>query len=117
MPRGSHIIFLSTTLTVASTVQPGYLLYNSSKGAVEQMTRVINKDLGRKGIFVNAVAPGPTGTDLFYRGKSDELIKTISNFNPHGRIGAPEEAAEAIVFLSQSTWVSGQVIRVNGGMA
>ncbi|KAI1471133.1 NAD(P)-binding protein [Daldinia caldariorum] len=117
MAKGSHIIFLSTTLTTASTVQPGYLLYNSTKGAIEQMTRVISKDLGRKGILVNAVAPGPTGTELFFRGKSEELLKTIASFNPQGRIGTPEEIAEAIVFLSHSSWVSGQVLRANGGMA
>ncbi|OTB02445.1 hypothetical protein M426DRAFT_74560 [Hypoxylon sp. CI-4A] len=117
MARGSHIIFLSSTLTVASTVMPGYLLYNSTKGAIEQMTRVISKDVGRKGILVNAVAPGPTGTELFFRGKSEEMLKTIANFNPQGRIGTPEEIAETVVFLAQSTWVSGQVLRANGGMA
>ncbi|KAI6093529.1 hypothetical protein F4821DRAFT_220819 [Hypoxylon rubiginosum] len=117
MAKGSHIIFMSTTLTTASTVQPPYLLYNSTKGAIEQMTRVISKDLGRKGILVNCVAPGPTGTDLFFRGKSEELLKTIAGFNPQGRIGTPEEIAEAVVFLSQSSWVSGQVVRANGGMA
>ncbi|KAI1768919.1 hypothetical protein GGR53DRAFT_476343 [Hypoxylon sp. FL1150] len=117
MSRGSHIIFLSTTLTIATTVMPGYLLYNSTKGAIEQMTRVINKDLGRRGILVNAVAPGPTGTELFYRGKSEELLKTIASFNPQGRIGTPEEIAETIVFLAQSSWVAGQVIFANGGMA
>lgn len=117
MARGSHIIFVSTTLTTASTVMPGYLLYNSTKGAVEQMTRVISKDLGRRGVLVNAVAPGPTGTELFYRGKSEEMLKTIANFSPQGRIGTPDEIAEAVVFLTQSTWVSGQVLRANGGMA
>ncbi|KAI0381227.1 hypothetical protein F5Y04DRAFT_86116 [Hypomontagnella monticulosa] len=117
MSRGSHIIFLSTTLTTASTVMPGYLLYNSTKGAIEQMTRVISKDLGRKGILVNAVAPGPTGTELFFRGKSEEMLKTIANFNPQGRIGTPEEIAEVVVFLAHSSWVSGQVLRANGGMA
>ncbi|KAI1396375.1 NAD(P)-binding protein [Hypoxylon fuscum] len=117
MSRGSHIIFVSTTLTVASTVMPGYLLYNSTKGAIEQMTRVISKDVGRKGILVNAVAPGPTGTELFFRGKSEEMLKTIANFNPQGRIGTPEEIAEAVVFLAHSSWVSGQVLRANGGMA
>lgn len=96
---------------------PGYLLYNSTKGAIEQMTRVISKDLGRKGILVNAIAPGPTGTELFFRGKSEEMLKTVANFNPQGRIGAPEEIAEAVVFLAQSSWVSGQVLRANGGMA
>ncbi|KAI1140511.1 NAD(P)-binding protein [Hypoxylon sp. FL0543] len=117
MPQGSHIIFISTTLTAASTVQPGYLLYNSTKGAVEQMTRVISKDLGRKGILVNAVAPGPTGTELFFRGKSEEMLKAIANLNPQGRIGTPEEIAETIVFLAHASWVSGQVVRANGGMA
>ncbi|RWA05303.1 hypothetical protein EKO27_g9805 [Xylaria grammica] len=117
MSRGSHIIFTSTTLCAASTVMPGYLLYNSTKGAIEQMTRVMSKDLGRKGILVNAVAPGPTGTDLFFRGKSEEMLKTIAGFNPQGRIGTPEEIAETFVFLAQSTWVSGQVLRANGGMA
>ncbi|KAI1443629.1 NAD(P)-binding protein [Annulohypoxylon stygium] len=117
MPRGSHIIFVSTTLCTASTVMPGYLLYNSTKGAIEQMTRVISKDLGRKGVLVNAVAPGPTGTELFFRGKSEEMLKTIANFNPQGRIGTPEEIAEAVAFLAHSTWVSGQVLRANGGMA
>ncbi|KAI0405422.1 hypothetical protein F4802DRAFT_184058 [Xylaria palmicola] len=117
MPRGSHIIFMSTTLCTASTVMPGYLLYNSTKGAVEQMTRVMSKDLGRKGILVNAVAPGPTGTELFFRGKSEDMLKTIASFNPQGRIGTPEEIAETVVFLAQSSWVSGQVLRANGGMA
>ncbi|KAI1175020.1 NAD(P)-binding protein [Nemania sp. FL0916] len=117
MPRGSHLIFMSSSLCTASTVMPGYLLYNSTKGAIEQMTRVISKDLGRRGILVNAVAPGPTGTELFFRGKSEEMLKTIANFNPQGRIGTPEEIAEAVIFLAQSSWVSGQVLRANGGMA
>ncbi|TGJ84434.1 hypothetical protein E0Z10_g4323 [Xylaria hypoxylon] len=117
MSRGSHIIFMSTTLCTASTVMPGYLLYNSTKGAIEQMTRVMSKDLGRKGILVNAVAPGPTGTELFFRGKSEEMLKTIAGFNPQGRIGTPGEIAETVVFLAQSSWVSGQVLRANGGMA
>lgn len=81
------------------------------------MTRVLNKDVGRKGIFVNAIAPGPTGTELFYKGKSEEMLKTIANFNPQGRIGTPEEIAESIVFVSGSSWLSGQVVAVNGGMA
>ena len=83
------------------------------------MVRVMSKDLGRRGVCVNAVAPGPTGTDFFYRGKSEQVIKTIAGFSPMGRIGTPEEIAEAIVFLSGSAsrWVSGQVLRANGGMA
>jgi 3-oxoacyl-[acyl-carrier protein] reductase len=117
MAPGSHIIFLSTTLCAASTVQPNYLLYNSTKGAIEQMARVMAKDLGPKQIYVNAVAPGPTGTELFFKGKNEQVLKMIAGFSPMNRIGEPEEIAETIAYLSGSRWVSGQVIRVNGGMA
>ncbi|MCJ1446585.1 MAG: hypothetical protein MMC23_007090 [Stictis urceolatum] len=119
MPPGSHIVFLSTTLTAASTVQPGYLLYNSTKGAVEQMTKVIAKELGKKGIRVNCVAPGPTGTELFYKGKPEAMINGIKGMNPFGEIGEPGAIADTIAFLGSqaSRWVSGQVVRVNGAMA
>ncbi|KAK9483845.1 hypothetical protein V1527DRAFT_244320 [Lipomyces starkeyi] len=119
MAPGSHIIFFSTTLCAASTVTPNYLLYVTTKGAVEQMTRVMSKDLARKGISVNAVAPGPTGTDLFLRGKSEQVLKMIAGFNPQNRIGTPEEIADVVAFLSGdgSKWITGQTVRVNGGMA
>jgi 3-oxoacyl-[acyl-carrier protein] reductase len=117
MAPGSHIIFLSTTLCTASTVQPNYLLYNSTKGAVEQMTRVMAKDLGKKHIYVNAVAPGPTGTELFFKGKNEQVLKMLAGASPMNRLGEPEDIAEAIAYLSGSRWVSGQVVRVNGGMA
>jgi 3-oxoacyl-[acyl-carrier protein] reductase len=117
MAPGSHIIFLSTTLCTASTVQPNYLLYNSTKGAIEQMTRVMAKDLGRKQIYVNAVAPGPTGTELFFKGKNEQVLKMLAGASPMNRLGEPEDIAEAIAYLSGSRWVSGQVVRVNGGMA
>ena len=119
MPPTSSIIFFSTTLCVASIVSPAYLLYNATKGAVEQMTRVLAKDLGRKGIRVNCVAPGPTGTALFYEGKSEQTLKTIAGFNPMNRIGEPEEIAGVVGLLvrGEAGWVAGQVVRVNGGMA
>jgi 3-oxoacyl-[acyl-carrier protein] reductase len=119
MPSGSRIILFSTTLCAASTITPNYLVYASSKGAIEQMTRVLSKDLARKGIMVNCVAPGPTATDLFIKGKSEQLLKMIAGFNPQGRIGTPEEIADVTSFLAGegSKWVTGQVLRVNGGMA
>ena len=121
MKEGSHIILLSTSLCALSNITPNYLLYVHSKGAIEQMVRVLAKDLGRKGIAVNAVAPGPTGTDLFYQGKSEQLVKTIAGFNPFNKIGEPEQIARAIAFLSGGdgkggVWVNGQIMRVNGGM-
>lgn len=83
------------------------------------MTRVMAKDLARKGIMVNCISPGPTRTELFLKGKSEQLLKTMAGFNPQGRIGEPEEIASAIAFFSGpgSAWVTGQNLRVNGGLA
>lgn len=81
---------------------------------------MLSKDLqAKKGIRVNAVAPGPTGTELFYEGKSEQVLKMIAGMNPNNRIGTPEEVADAIVFLAGdgAKWVSGQTILVNGGHA
>lgn len=119
MPQGSHIVLLSTNQCTASTVTPAYLLYNTTKGAIEQMTRVMAKDLAAKGICVNAVAPGPTATDLFLKGKTEQMVKTIASLSPMNRIGKPEEIAEAIVWLSsgKSNWISGQILKANGAMA
>lgn len=106
MPSGAHIVFLSTSVVHHSGAMPNYLLYATTKGAIEQMMRLMAKDLGRKGIFVNAVAPGPTGTDLFYEGKSEQLV-TVQPTRRAGR-------GEVIAFVSGSSWVSGQVLKVNG---
>lgn len=83
------------------------------------MTRGLSKDLARKGITVNTVAPGPTSTELFLKGKSEQLLKTIAGFNPQNRIGQPEEIADVVAFLSgsASSWITGQTLKVNGGMA
>ncbi|RAL59958.1 hypothetical protein DID88_000584 [Monilinia fructigena] len=119
MAPGSRIILFSTTQCHASTVTPNYLTYIMSKGAIEQMTRGLSKDLARKGIMVNTVAPGPTSTELFLKGKSEQLVKTIAGFNPQNRIGQPEEIADVVAFLSgsASSWITGQTLKVNGGMA
>lgn len=118
MPSGSHLILLSTSLCNWSGLTPNYLLYVTSKGAIEQMVRVLAKDLGTKGINVNCVAPGPTATDLFFQGKSDEVVNRIASSNPFNRIGRPEEIAKAIAYFAgaDGSWVNGQILRVNGGM-
>ncbi|KAL8861704.1 MAG: hypothetical protein Q9178_001905 [Gyalolechia marmorata] len=116
MEPGSHVVLLSTSLCINSGLTPNYLLYVTSKGAIEQMTRVMAKDLARKGINVNAIAPGPTGTELFYKGKSEQLVNMIAGASPFKRLGEPEELADGIALLcgSDSRWISGQVLRVNG---
>lgn len=119
MGAGSRIILVSSTLCHASTVNPRYLLYLTTKGAVEQMVRVLCKDLASKEITVNAVSPGPTDTPLFNKGMSEPALNFVKNLIPRGRLGKPEEIAEVMAFFASeaSAWVSGQVLRVNGGMA
>ncbi|KAL6904088.1 NAD(P)-binding protein [Trichoderma evansii] len=118
MPPGSHIIFISTGVCHHSSVSPKYLLYASTKGAIEQMTRVMAKGLAAKGIIVNAVAPGPTATELFYKGKPESLVNTIKAWSPFNRLGEPEDIANTIKFLAsaESAWVVGQTVLVNGGI-
>ncbi|KAF9933496.1 hypothetical protein FBU30_005337 [Linnemannia zychae] len=114
---GSKLIYLSTSLTAATTIPPNYFLYAATKGAIEQMVRVLAKDLGRKGINVNAVSPGPTDTDGFRYGKTPEQINMFAGNNPFGRLGQPGDIAGAISFLASesASWVNGQNLRVNGG--
>ncbi|RYP05046.1 hypothetical protein DL764_004065 [Monosporascus ibericus] len=83
-----------------SAVPPSYLLYASAKGAVEQMTRVMAKDLARKGIT----------------GKPDAMVKAIAAQSPFNRLGDPADIADVAAFLAgpESRWVSGQVIAANG---
>lgn len=118
MSAGSRIILLSTSLCNWSALTPNYLLYVTSKGAIEQMVRILAKDLGAKSINVNCVAPGPTATDLFFQGKSEELVARIGSSNPFNRIGEPVEIARAIAYFAGEggSWVNGQILRVNGGM-
>lgn len=119
MPEGSKILFVSTTLNVAQNYTPGYLPYMASKGAIEQVVRVLSKDLAKRGIRVNAFAPGPTATELFLKGKPDALIDHIKRLNPFGKLGEPEEIADFVALLANdgARWLSGQTIRLNGAAA
>jgi 3-oxoacyl-[acyl-carrier protein] reductase len=77
-----------------------------------------NEMRGRK-ITVNAVAPGPVGTELFLNGKTQTQIDELSKVPPLERLGQPEDIANAVSFLAglDGGWVNGQVLRANGGFA
>ena len=110
-----RIISLSTS--IVGTYLPAHGVYVATKAAVEALTHVLAKELGRRGVTVNAVAPGPIGTELFFTGRSEAMIERIVQDIPMGRLGTPDEVAQVVSFLAgpDSGWVSGQVIRANGG--
>jgi 3-oxoacyl-[acyl-carrier protein] reductase len=116
LQHGGHIVNFSTS--VIGLGLPGYAVYGATKGAVEVMTNIMAKELRGKNISVNAVAPGPTATDLFLNGKSDEVIQRMSKMAPLERLGTPEDIAAAVAFLASTdgAWINGQTLRANGGL-
>lgn len=115
MNDNGRIINFSTSVT--GQMFPTYSVYAGTKGAVEQFTRQLAKEFGRKGITINAVSPGPVNTELFTAGKTAEEIANVGNMNSFGRLGEPEDISNVVLFLAskESQWVTGQTIRVNGG--
>lgn len=114
---GGRIVALSTSVIAKSL--PGYGPYIASKSAVEGLVRVLANELRGRNVTVNAVAPGPVGTELFLNGKSSEQIAALANMAPLQRLGEPADIANAVAFLlgADGGWVNGQVVRVNGGFA
>ncbi|GGF48500.1 3-ketoacyl-ACP reductase [Azorhizobium oxalatiphilum] len=117
MPDGGRIVNISTT--VVATAMPNYGPYAASKAAVDLMTRVMAGEMRGRSITVNAVAPGATGTDLFYEGKSEEFIARLAKASPLERIADPDDIAPVVAFLCspEGGWVNGQIVRANGGVA
>jgi 3-oxoacyl-[acyl-carrier protein] reductase len=117
LAEGGRIINFSSTTTVM--MLPTYGAYVASKSAVEQLSRSLAKELGPRGITVNVVSPGPTDTELFNAGKTEEQRQRLAQASAFGRVGQPPEIAEVVAFLASdaANWVTGQNIRVNGGVA
>ena len=117
MNDGGRIVnFSSTTLALNL---PGYAIYNATKASVEAFTHVFAKELRGRNITVNAVAPGPVATSLFFDGKTEAQIQHFAKMPPLERLGQPEDIASVVAFVvsSEAGWVNGQVLRANGGLA
>ena len=117
LENNGSIVNLSSSVT--RTIFPSYGVYSATKAAVEQLSKVFAKEIGPKNINVNCVLPGPTATDLFIDGKTEDQINQIASMNAYKRLGNPSDIAKVVVFLAteEAKWISGQSLGANGGMA
>jgi len=114
MRDGGRIINISSGATVAIT--PGFGVYAATKGAIEQFTYVLARELGARGITVNAVLPGLVETEGLVL-PPEELDKLIAS-TPLGRMAQSQDIADIVAYLAseQSRWITGQAIRAAGGL-
>ncbi|CAL5334493.1 unnamed protein product [Camellia sinensis] len=112
---GGRIICLSSSQV--GSLRQGFGAYAASKAAVEAMVKVMAKELKGTGITANCVAPGPIATEMFFDGKTEEMVRKVVEECPLSRLGETHDVAPVVGFLVSDAgeWVNGQVVRVNGG--
>jgi len=115
--RGGRIIHMASQLGLVA--DPGATLYGMTKAAMIHLTRIMALELAAENILVNAVSPGPIGTDYYLQRlqREPELLEQRLAAVPAKRLGTPEEIAEAVVFLAstQATYIQGHNLVVDGG--
>lgn len=118
--RGS-IVFFGSVHTQRS--YPGAAPYAATKGALETLTRVLAAELGSQQVRVNCIRPGAVFTEINQRAglgsdtQALERLQSMSSAHALGRIGTPEEIAEAVEFLLGAEWITGSVLTVDGGLS
>lgn len=118
MIRQRHGRMINISSVVGLRGSAGQVNYAASKAGVIGMTKSLAKELGRRGITVNAVAPGFIQTDMTAKLPEKVLAGMKANI-PLARSGTPEDVARAVAFLAgdDAAYITGQVLRVDGGMA
>ncbi len=113
-----HGRVVNISSTVTRLMLPKYGAYAATKAAVEQLTRIFAREMGKRGITANTVSPGPVDTELFRTGKTAADIERMAAMAALGRIGAASDIAKVVLFLvsDEARWVTGQDIGVNGGI-
>jgi 3-oxoacyl-[acyl-carrier protein] reductase len=117
MADGGRIVGISSSTT--ALMLAGYSVYDASKAAAEQLVRIYAHEIADRSITVNAVAPGATATEAYAAGRGEDLVRRFAAMSAFGRLGTVDEIADVVVFLASpaARWITGQVIRVNGGTA
>ena len=114
---GGSIINISSVVSTLGF--PNYAIYSGTKGAVDAITRSLAKELGPRGIRVNAINPGMIETEGTHAAgiAESDMRKQVEAMTPLGRIGQPHDIASAAVFLasSDSSWITGQTFIISGG--
>ncbi len=111
--KGGRIINISSVAGIMGNV--GQANYSAAKAGLIGLTKSVARELAPKGVTCNAVAPGFIATDMTKTlvQEGNQLISTI----PLGRVGQPQEVAEAVAFLACAGYITGEVLRVDGGIA
>lgn len=114
--KRGNIVFISSSSGIDGN--EGRSAYVSSKAAIIGQSKVLSRELGRYNIRVNTVAPGLTNTDMMKKNTPDKIINEVVSQISLNRVGEPNEIANVVLFLSSSLsdYITGQVIRVDGGM-
>src|SRR5688572_3407340 len=116
-PSGGSIINISSVVSTLGF--PGAAVYSGTKGAVDAITRSLSKELGPRGIRVNAINPGMVETEGVHAAgiAESEMRKQTEAQTPLGRIGQPQDIATVAAFFasSDSAWITGQTINIAGG--
>jgi 3-oxoacyl-[acyl-carrier protein] reductase len=117
MMKQRHGRIINITSVVGAMGNAGQSNYAAAKAGVAGMTRALARELGSRNITVNCVAPGFIDTDMT-RALSEEQQTTLKAQIPLGRLGQPEDIAEAVAFLAskQASYITGTELHVNGGM-